>query len=179
MGKKLFYFLSLFSFFFVENVKAHCPLCTVGAVVAAAGAGYLGVNMIVIGLFIGAFAVSLGFWMSKLIKKRYIPAQTFLLVLISFLATILPVMIAMPNQEHEVYPLYISIAGDYGGLLNRTYVFSKFLIGSVIGGFIMIFTPRLSRIVTEVRKRKTFPFQGIVITFLTLILFGVILQVVG
>jgi len=43
----------------------------------------------------------------------------------------------------------------------------------------MIFTPRLSRIVTEVRKRKTFPFQGIVITFLTLILFGVILQVVG
>lgn len=176
--KKLFLLLALIPLFLVENVKAHCPLCTAGAVVAAAGAGYLGVNMVAIGVFIGAFAVSMGLWISKLIKKRYIPAQAALLVLISFLTTILPVMAALPNQEHEVYPLYISMAGDYGGFLNRTYLFSKVLIGGLIGGLVTLFTPMLSMLVTRARNGKMLPFQGVGITFLALIIIAAVVQVV-
>ena len=176
--KKLLYLLSFFFLFLIKNLEAHCPLCTAGAMVAAGGAAYLGVDSIVIGIFIGAFAVSMGLWISKLIKKQYVPYQTYLLVLISFLTTVLPVIFALPNSEHEVYPWYISIAGDYGTLLNRTYLFSKVLVGSIIGGIITIFTPRLSKLITKARHGKTFPFQGVAVTFLTLIIIGIIAQVV-
>jgi|SRR3989344_324698 len=176
--KKLLYLLSLFPLFFINTVEAHCPLCTAGAVIAAGGAAYLGVNSIVIGIFIGAFAVSMGLWVSKLIKKQYIPYQTWLLVLISFLTTVLPVIFALPNSEHEVYPLYLSIAGDYGSLLNRTYLFNKSLIGSILGGIIIFFTPGISKFVTKFRQGKTFPFQGVAITLCTLIIIGAIAQVV-
>ena len=73
MRKNIFLVLSSFIFlgFFSEFVSAHCPLCTAGAAIAAGGAIYLGVSVIVVGLFIGAFAVSTGWWVAKIIKKQY------------------------------------------------------------------------------------------------------------
>ena len=54
--KKIFLVPFLF-IFMVDEVLAHCPLCTAGAAVAVGGAAWLGVSKIIIGLFIGAFAV--------------------------------------------------------------------------------------------------------------------------
>jgi len=99
-----------------ENVMAHCPLCTIGAAAAAGGASLLGVKNIVIGIFIGAFAASIGLWVSRVIKKKYVPFQDALIVLFSFVATVIPMMPIITG----FYPLYISLAGEYGSLLNRT-----------------------------------------------------------
>src|SRR3989344_4207602 len=100
--KKNSLYIAIFALIIIlsEEVMAHCPLCVAGAMAAAGGASYLGVSNIVIGLFIGAFAVSVGFWVSRLIKKRYVPLQSTLLILLSYFLTILPLI---PRME-GIYP---------------------------------------------------------------------------
>ena len=60
MIKKKLFSLFLLPILFFQAVKAHCPLCTVGAGAAAAGAIWLGVSKVVVALFIGGFAMSMG-----------------------------------------------------------------------------------------------------------------------
>ena len=166
-------FSFIFSFYFsLKVVMAHCPLCTVGAVAAAGGAAWLGVDKIVIGLFIGAFAVSMGWWMSNLIKKNHM-LKTPVLVSSSFLLTVIPLLSVI---EIPPYPLFISYFGDYGSLFNRTYLINLFLVGSIIGGLIVSLTPTISRKITALRNGITMPFQGVILTFSLLIILGVILQ---
>ncbi len=171
--KKIIPFI-LFLFTSVNYVSAHCPLCTAGALVAAGGAAYFGVSNIIIGLFIGAFAVSIGWWVSRLIKKRYIPYQRFIIIALSFITTVIPLL----STLKEFYPLYISMAGDYGSLLNRTYLINLFLVGSIIGGIMVSLTPFVSKLITKLRKGKVLPFQGIIITLLALIIVGIVIQLV-
>ena len=58
-----------------KNAMAHCPLCTIGAGALGAGAIWLGVSSVVVALFIGAFAMSMGMWFARIIKKQYVPFQ--------------------------------------------------------------------------------------------------------
>ncbi|MBI2056642.1 rhodanese-like domain-containing protein [Candidatus Pacearchaeota archaeon] len=121
MKNKLFYLLfiiPLFSVFLIKFVSAHCPLCTIGAGALGAGAIWLGVSPVVVALFIGAFAMSIGMWFARIIKKKYIPFQNFLIVAIIFFTTVIP-LILMPIFK-ALGPLYLSFIGDYG----TTYVFN-------------------------------------------------------
>ncbi|HIH38630.1 hypothetical protein J4460_01505 [Candidatus Woesearchaeota archaeon] len=158
----------------VKVARAHCPLCTLGAAAAAGGAAYLGVDKGVIGIFIGAFAVSMGWWVGRMIKKQVIPYQIPVLIAFSFLTTIIPLVPLLKENK----PLLISLAGGYGTLLNRTYVIDMFIVGSLIGGAIMCITPSLSKKITSIRQGKTVPYQGIMVTFLLLILAGLFMQFV-
>ena len=173
MAKKFVFSFFVFLFLLAEKAFAHCPLCTVGAAAAAGGAAWLGVNNASIGVFIGAFAVSMGWWISNLTKKRYVPFQRQLIIAISFATTIPPLMPIMKG----IYPLFISIAGAYGSLINRTYLINAFLMGSIIGGFIVSITPWLSKKITDACKGKTLPYQGITLTFGLLAIAGISLQV--
>jgi len=172
MYKRIISSTLFFFFILLDNVMAHCPLCTAGAALAAGGALWLGVKVVVIGLFIGAFAVSLGIWVSNMIKKKYIPYQRSIITILSFILTVLPIMPIMTN----VTPFYISISGDYGSLLNRTYIVNSLLLGSLAGGFIVAIAPLLSKNITKIRKGRTFPFQGTALTLIILIILGVIIQ---
>ncbi|MEK6817278.1 MAG: hypothetical protein AABX80_00600, partial [Nanoarchaeota archaeon] len=78
----LILFSSFFLIFLSKNVMAHCPLCTIGAGALGAGAIWLGVSPVVVALFIGAFAMSMGMWFARIIKKQYIPFQKFFIVAI-------------------------------------------------------------------------------------------------
>ena len=159
---------------FVKNTVAHCPLCTVGAAAAAGGALWLGVEKAVVGLFLGAFAVSMGWWLSRLVKKQYVPFQTPGLVLLSFVLTIVPLFPVIT----QIYPLYISMAGEYGSWLNRTYVLNLSLFTSIVGGTIVSLTPQLSRNLSRLRRGRMVPFQGIILTLGILVVTGIILQLV-
>src|SRR3989338_4467050 len=98
----------LFFIFLAEFVSAHCPLCTMGAGAAAAGAVWLGVRKVVVALFIGGFAMSMGMLFSKLIKKKYIPFQKTVIVLVVFLTTVIPLMPLFT----AIGPLYLSFMGE-------------------------------------------------------------------
>jgi hypothetical protein len=160
--------LSLLSFFLIDSVSAHCPLCTIGAGAAAAGAVWLGVSKVVVSLFIGAFAVSMGWWFSNIIKKQYVPYQKWALIIGSFLLTIIPLMPIFS----AIGPLYIPFIGEYG----TTFAFNYSLAGSVLGGVIVCCAPGASKGLTKLRKGKMLPFQGIVLTLVLLLIAGGIVQ---
>src|SRR3989344_4609443 len=169
------FFLLFFSLALVKNAYAHCPLCTVGAAAAAGGAAWLGVSKIVIGVFIGAFAISIGWWISNLIKKQYVPFQRPLIILFSFATTVFPLLGLEIMRSN--YPLLVSFFGDYGSLFNRRYIINLFFIGSIIGGFIVSLTPWLSRRITIIRNGKMLPYQGILLTFALLVISSTIIEV--
>ncbi|MEX0920095.1 MAG: hypothetical protein WDZ69_00760 [Candidatus Pacearchaeota archaeon] len=156
-----------------EFVSAHCPLCTAGAGAAAVGASWLGVSNIIIGLFIGAFAVSMGLWFARIIPKQYFPFQKSLIVLASFIFTIFPILYLISMT----YPLQISLFGNYGSLFNRIYMVDLSLIGSIFGGLIVMASPSISKRVSKLSKGRIIPFQGVAITILSLIIAGVLIQI--
>jgi hypothetical protein len=165
--KKVFIFL--FSVLLIDFVSAHCPLCTIGAGAAAGAAVWLGVSKVVVALFIGAFAMSMGMWFSRIVKKRYVPFQKTLIIVLVFLTTVLPLL----PLFNAVGPLYLPFIGEYG----RTFAFNYSLLTSLLGGGIVFVSPNLSRKIREKRGRSI-PFQGIILTLAFLIIVGVIIQLV-
>lgn len=173
MNLKKLILLIFFPFFSLKGVSAHCPLCTAGAAIAAGGAVYLGVEVAAVAVFIGAFAVSTGWWFSKLIKKKFIPFQKWAIIIASFLLTVIPINKIITDAR----PYYLMLTGEHGSLLNRTYLVDLFLVGAIVGGFIICITPWLSKKITRSRNGKMIPFQGVVLTLLLILLTGVLLQV--
>ena len=168
--KKLLLALLILPLFLVKTVSAHCPLCTIGAGAAAAGAVWLGVSKVVVALFIGAFAMSMGMWFARVLNKKgkYIPFQYGLVVIGVFLLTVLPLI---PIVK-VIGPLYLSFIGDYG----LTYAFNYSLGSSLLGGIITFISPILNEKIKEKRNRKGIPFQGILLTFLLLGIVALIIQ---
>src|SRR3990167_7532317 len=155
--------------FLSKNVMAHCPLCVVGAGAAGAAAMWLGVNKVVVALFLGAFAMSMGMWFARIIKKKYIPLQNFLIVALIFFTTVLPLM----PLFKALGPLYFSFIGDYG----TTYVFNYSLAGSFFGWLIVLSAPSISKAITKKRNNKILPFQGTLLTLALLIIVGILIQI--
>ncbi len=169
MTKKLFV-ITLFSLFLIEFVSAHCPLCTIGAGAAAGAAVWLGVSKVVVGLFLGAFAMSMGMWFARVLdkKKRFIPFQYSIIVILVFVLTVWPLM---PIFK-AIGPLYLSFIGDYG----KTYALNYSLISSLFGGGIVLLSLTTSKKITKLRKGKMIAFQGMVLTFALLIIAAIIIQ---
>ena len=171
MNKKFFILPILASLiiFLAEFVSAHCPLCTIGAGAAAGAAVWLGVSKVVVALFIGGFAMSMGMWFSNLVKKKYIPFQKTLIVFVVFATTVIPLMPIFT----AIGPLYFSFIGDYGA----TYAINYSLISSLFGGLIVFSSPFLSKKVSQFRKGKIIPFQGVALTLSLLIIMGGLIQI--
>ena len=132
-------------------VSAHCPLCTGAVVAAAAGAGYLGLDVSIVGLFVGAFGVSTGLWIGNKIKRIYIPFQLSLIVLLSFFSTIIPLMF----MKNDIFLL---------SFMHRLFFVDKMLFGSFLGGFICLPGWWIHNHIKRVRGRVLFPYQGVVLT---------------
>lgn len=163
----------LFLIIFSGLAAAHCPLCTAGAGAAAAGAAYLGVAKPVLGLFIGALGVSMGWWFAKKIPKEYIPRQEEAIIISSFLLTVVPILPIMGKQQ----AFFIGLQGSYGSLLHNTYMYDASLLTSVIGGAVVTLSPGISRKITELRG-KHIDYQGILVTFAILLVLGLLIQTV-
>lgn len=177
MNTKKIIALPIAALFAAKSAFAHCPLCTMGAATAAAGAAWLGVDKMVIGVFIGAFAVSIGAWIGNAAKKQYIPYQKAALIVLSFLLTVIPLLPVVSDDTPSTYSsVFISWGGEYGTLFNRTYLINLFLVGSIAGGAIVSATPWLSRRITALRDGNTLPFQGVALTLLLLLAVGAALQ---
>jgi len=177
-SKKIFLFIfisGLFYFIIIKNAEAHCPLCTAGAAGAVGIAAWLGVSKIILGLLVGAFGISTGWWMTRLIKKKIIPYQDTIIILASYLLTIIPIL----PLVSEPYAYYVSIMGGYGTLLNRTYLIDLSFITSIFGGIIVALAPSISKKITKMRNGKMIPYQGIGITFGLLFIFSLIIQIIS
>lgn len=157
---------------FPKLASAHCPLCTVGAGALAVAAASVGVSTATVGVFIGAFALALGLWLARIIKKKYFPHQDAVVAVAVFLSTIIPIMPLI----REYRPLYVSLMGEYGSPLHNTYTINLYILGAAVGAVLLFLSPYISKVITEKREGKTLPYQGLSITFILLIVAGVILQ---
>jgi hypothetical protein len=166
-------FIFIISFLILNFSFAHCPLCTAGAGIGAIIAKQLGMKTSAVGVFIGAFSVALGWWLANILKKKInFKFLTLVSIIISFLTIILPLKLYF----YEIGSFYLNLFGDYGSLLNRTYVYDKFLLGSILGGLIILVSPFLSQQILKLRQGKIFPYQGLIITFTLLILLASFFQ---
>ena len=168
--KRLFFILALFliPIILVESADAHCPLCTVGAGAAAAGAAWLGVSKVVIGLLIGAFAMSMGMWFARIPKRQFVPFQRTLIIGIIFFTTILQLLPIFT----AIGPLYLPFIGEYG----KTFAVNYSLASSFLGGTITFVSPSLNKKIKEKRNSEGIIFQGILLTFSLLAIAALIIQ---
>jgi hypothetical protein len=161
------------SLVFPQPAVAHCPLCTLGVGAAAVGAGWLGVEKVSIGVFVGAFSVALGFWIANSVPKVVVPFQKQVVTSIIVLTTLLPLIPILTNYTS----IYVQLGGSYGSLLNRTYPINLFLVGSLIGILVLVMTPDISKWISQQRGDKMIPYQGVALTLILLTLMAAILQV--
>lgn len=156
--------IPLYAFLLVLNAAyahAHCPLCTGAIGMVAVSAGYFGIDIVIIGLFVGAFAISTGLWVGRKIKKQYIKFQLQLIVLSSFLLTVLPLMAI--GGENLIF-LPVMLFGETGSVFNRIYWMDRMLFGGIIGGVISIAGFGIHNYIKKARGRVLFPYQGVVLT---------------
>ncbi len=154
--------------FLAKGVLAHCPLCTVGAGAAAGAAVWLGVSKVVVVLFIGAFAMSMGMWFAKLVKKKYVPFQNTIIIALVFSLTLFPLL----PLFSAIGPLYLSFIGEYGS----TFAVDYSLYSGLLGGLMVLVSPAVSRKVTKWRNGKHVPFQIMLLSFVALLVVGTGIQ---
>ncbi len=173
MRKKTFFSLGVLSVSLglPKVALAHCPLCTVGAGMAALFAIGLGVNAATVGVFIGAFAVALGLWLGRLVPWN-IQYKKELLGLLSFLLTVVPLLPLMEDYSS----IYLMWFGSYGSPFQRVYLVNRFLLGSAVGLVMVWFAPLVSLWVTKLLRGKHMPYQGMAMTFVLLGLAAFIIE---
>lgn len=172
MGLKQFLIAAFLMVFAALPVHAHCPLCTAAVGASAVTAKYFGVETSIIGVLIGAFGISSGLWIALNLKK-YVKFQTALIVMGSFLLTVLPLTAAMPDSAY--FP--VLIAGSPGTLLNKVYWVNEMLIGSMLGAIAALTAFALHMYIKKSRGKVLFPFQGVVLTIAAILVMAIMLYI--
>ncbi len=171
--KKLLFYSGLALLLFSPNyVFAHCPLCTAGAAAAGGIAYWLGVSVPVIGIFLGAASLSLGWWVAKGIKRKFFPLQTEIITIGFFVSVIIPLLPLFA----EYTSLYVALSGAYGSWLHRVYLINLFLLGSLLGAAIALISPTISKRITKIRQGKFIPYQGIATMFALLGIISLVVE---
>lgn len=142
----------------VVPVYAHCPLCTAAVATGVITTRYYGVNDSIVGIWIGAFIISTALWFNRILKKKYVPLQPFLLSILALVLTVVPLYFAR----------IITNSSKILGI-------DRLLFGILIGSFISYVGVFVSKGIKNKRKKVLFPFQTIVIILVSLIITSLIL----
>lgn len=165
----------LWLFFSPTVALAHCPLCVAASGVLVILARVLGVSTTIVGVFIGAAAVAMGLWLSRIVPKRYLPYQSALITLAVFISVVLPLLPLA--SDYRSLPIFIF--GSYGSWFYRTYIINKLLLGSILGGLAMIFSEPLNRWLIRLNNKKKMPFQHLLVAIGLLIVLSAFIEITG
>lgn len=150
--------LAALAFLFFSNIvnlaSAMCPLCVAGAAAGLAIARYYGVDDAIVGLWLGALAVSTGLWLAKVVgsrTKRKIPLQSAMVFSAVVIATVVPFYFAgffrgMPGMSDELFGI------------------NKVLFGVIVGSVATYAGGPLSQKIKKLRKGEFIPYQTILVT---------------
>ena len=166
-----FYLLSFlfFSFFLIPNVLAHCPLCTAATGAAVAVTRWYGLDDSIVGVFVGGMVVATGLWTNNLLKRRnkgkgYLPFQSTIVLLASFLLTIITLYFANllgPNNPYKIFGV------------------ERILFGMAIGIAASFISFKFHDIIRIYNKNRNYlPYQSIMILLLSLVISSSVLYLV-
>src|SRR3989344_5892903 len=167
------YFVFLFSFLFiilsVTPVFAHCPICSAATGTLVASARVVGVDDIVVGTFVGAFAISTAFWVSNFITRRFkktIHFQPYVLSAISLVSTV--ISFYMSNLLGTM-PSFLYVLG-----------MERLLFGMVIGSILSIVAFKMHTLLRRYNNNTNYlPFQVMVVSITILIAANATMYLLG
>jgi len=165
MMKKLTVMSALALFFSAKMAWAHCPLCAAATGMAVATTRIYGIDDLVVGLFIGSFAVSTALWMNNVTakKKELIPHQAGTFVLLSLVITLAT--------------LYFS------GLLDlqyRIFGMDRIFAGTIMGTAVTFASFEAHKKLRMLNGNKNFVLgQGIILPFLSVVILGIAVYLAG
>ena len=141
----------------VPNVYAVCPVCTVAVGAGVGLSRWLGIDDTVTGLWVGGFLISSSLWLDSYLENKKIgfPIRTFILVLIFYLVTILP--------------LYFT--GIIGHPYNKIWGIDKLIVGISIGSALFLASIFLDKYLRAKNGGKVlFYYQRVILPVALLIL---------
>lgn len=156
---------------FPSVASAHCPLCTAGAGILAVLAASMGVPATIIAVMLGGFAMALGLWFSRVVKKKYFRFQDQVVIWGAYLLTVVPLWPVL--KEYKA--LYVPWLGI--DKYATTIPVDVYILGVILGGLVLLVSPYLSGRVTKWAGKQIIPFQGVVITLVLLVLVPLIVDI--
>lgn len=174
--KKILSIASISSLFgLIPTVSAHCPLCTIAAGAGIGAARFYGVDDSMVGLFLGAFIVSTALWFNRWLKTKIdLPLQKFLVVFASFLLLIGPLYLAGIINNFETVKAIPTLSMWGLGIFG----IDKLLLGTIVGTLFVFISFSLSDHIKKKNGKVLFPYQGIILMILTLLILSEIFWII-
>lgn len=159
--KKISTFFLIFTscfFFLAQSVNAVCPVCTIAVGGGVLLSRYLGVDDLIIGVWVGGLVFSLGLWMATYIKKEFIKGQRWILTLVFWGLTVWG----------------LEKAGFVGHPISKIFGFDKLLLGMILGSIAFLVGYGIDGFMRRHNKKEAgkalFPYQKVVMPLTLLII---------
>lgn len=115
-----------------------CPVCTVAVAGGLGLSRWLGIDDTISGLWIGALILSISFWLSRWLEKKFhLSKSQVLLIVVIYLLVFIP--------------------------LNWFIEIKKLIIGSTVGSIVFLLALRLDKKIRQAKGKQLINYQKIVI----------------
>jgi len=163
----LFFILVIFFFSRIPLASAMCPLCVVGAAAGLSITRYYGIDDSVVGIWLGALAVSTALWINVIVKNKInktkrkpVPFQDILIIAVVFVATIAP----------------FYFAGFFKGvpsMVDTLFGVNRLVFGVIVGSTITFAGAPISNFIKR-KRSSVLPYQTIILTVVLLTAFSIL-----
>ena len=160
------------SLFFAGKAMAMCPLCTVIVGAGVVAAEDSGVDLTIIGIWVGALTVSMIGWTIKWISNKKFNFKYSELAIVVTYFLLLPIGLYMINQDPKLLPealrpkLNLSAATLWG--------VDKMILGMILGSIVFYASASLYEGMKKKNGGKAhFPFEKVVIPMVAITIMSV------
>ena len=138
---------------FAQVAYAQCPLCIVTVGGGMLIAQRLGVDDLLVSIWVSALNVAIAFWLASKFKNRLLK-NGYLITAILLASTL----------------IYFQISGQLGHLGNRFFGIDKIIFGQLLGTIIMIAANSCYQFVKAKLGHAPFPYAKVVFPFSAILL---------
>lgn len=135
-----------------------CPVCTVTVIAGLGLSRLLGIDDVIISLWIGAFILSFSFisidWVEKKWSKLRFKRFTMPTIIIMYLLVIIP----------------LKINGSIGIVRNTLWGIDKIILGTIIGSIVFLIGVWADKKERKIKGKQLFKFQKVAFPIICLIL---------
>lgn len=157
--KIIFLVLPLFVFLTSASpANAQCPACLVTIGGSVLLSRYLGIDDLLIGIWVGGFIISFGLWSAKFIKKTFFKGQNWVLTTILWITTVWS----------------LKLAKFIGNPTCKIHGHDKLLTGIISGTIVFLLAYGTDQVLRKLNKKNSgkafFPYQRVVLPVVLLII---------
>jgi len=131
---------------FTQVAYAQCPLCIVTVGGGMLIAQKLGIDDLLVSIWISALNVAISFWLASKFKNKFLK-NGYLITAILLASTL----------------VYFQVSGQLGHLGNRFFGIDKIIFGQLLGTIVMIAANSYYQFVKEKLGRAPFPYAKVIL----------------